>query len=165
MRMVQCRMHQIDQTVTRRRLGLIFGSLGIPSVQAQTQKHGIIHFDVEYKTTPDRIYQALLDAKQFKAFSGLPAEIDPKPGGWFKLFDGHIEGRNIELVPNRRIVQAWRSGWPPGIYSIAKFELVASGSNTRIAFDHTGFPEGEQEHLASGWTEHYWEPLHKYLNA
>src|SRR5580658_4238900 len=160
--MVECRM---DQIVTRRRLGLIFSSLGIASAHAQTQKHGVIHFDVEYKTTPERIYQVLLDAKQFRAFSGLPAEIDSKPGGWFKLFDGHIEGRIIELVPNIRIVQAWRSGWPAGVFSIAKFELVASGPGTRIIFDHTGFPEGEQESLTSGWTEHYWEPLHKYLNA
>jgi activator of HSP90 ATPase len=160
--MVECRM---DQIVTRRRLGLIFGSLGVASAQGQTTQHGIIHFDVDYKTTPERIYQALLDAKQFKAFSGLPAEIDSKPGGWFKLFDGHIEGRIIELVPNKRIVQAWRSGWPAGVFSIAKFELVTSGPGTRIVFDHTGFPVGEQEHLTSGWTEHYWEPLHKYLNA
>src|SRR5580658_6555317 len=164
--MVQCRMHQIDQLVTRRRMGLILGSLGIAPARAQTQKPGTtIHFDVDYKTTPDRIYHALLDAKQFKAFSGLPAEIDPKVGGWFKLFDGQIEGRNAELIRNQRIVQAWRpSAWPGGIYSIAKFELVPRGATTRIVFDHAGFAESLQEHLASGWTEHYWEPLHKYLN-
>jgi activator of HSP90 ATPase len=160
-------MHQIDQSVTRRRMGLILGSLGIAPVRAQTQKPGTtIHFDVDYKTTPERIYHALLDAKQFQAFSGLPAEIDPKVGGWFKLFDGQIEGRNVELIPNQRIVQAWRpSAWPGGVYSIAKFELVPRGSATRIVFDHAGFAENLQEHLASGWTEHYWEPLHKYLNA
>jgi activator of HSP90 ATPase len=153
----------MEQLVTRR---LILGCLAIVPARAQTQKPGsTIHFDIDYKTTPERIYKALLDAKEFKAFSGLPAEIDPKAGGWFKLFDGHIEGRIIELVPNKRIVQAWRSGWPAGVFSIAKFELVTNGSGTRIVFDHTGFPEGEQEHLASGWTEHYWEPLHKYLSA
>jgi len=143
----------------------MLASLGI--AQAQTQKPGsTIHFDVDYKTTPERIYHVLLDAKQFKACSGLPAEIDPKPGGWFKLFDGQIEGRQVELVPNKRIVQAWRPiSWPAGVYSIARFELAARGAGTRIVFDHVGFPEDQQGHLASGWTEHYWEPLHKYLNA
>jgi activator of HSP90 ATPase len=156
----------MQNLVTRRRMSLMFGSLGIASAQAQTQKPGTtIHFDVDYKTPPQRIYEVLLDAKQFKACSGLPAEIDPKAGGWFKLFDGHIEGRIVELIPNVRIVQAWRSSWPAGVYSIARFELVPRGSGTRIVFDHTGFPEGEKEHLASGWEEHYWAPLHKYLNA
>ena len=167
MRMVQCRMHNIDQPVTRRRVGLLLGSLAMVPVQAQTQKPGTtIHFDIDYKTTPDRIYQVLLDAKQFNACSGLPAEIDPKAGGWFKLFDGQIEGRNVELIPNQRIVQAWRpSSWPAGVYSIARFELVLRGSATRIVFDHAGFTEGLKDHLAGGWAEHYWEPLHKYLNA
>jgi activator of HSP90 ATPase len=146
-------------------MGLMLASLGI--AQAQTQEPGsTIHFDVDYKTTPERIYHVLLDAKQFKACSGLPAEIDPKPGGWFKLFDGQIEGRNVELVPNQRIVQAWRpASWPAGVYSIARFELAARGGGTRIIFDHVGFPEDQQQHLASGWTEHYWEPLHKFLSA
>jgi activator of HSP90 ATPase len=146
-------------------MGLMLASLGI--AQAQTQKSGsTVHFDVDYKTTPERIYHVLLDAKQFKACSGLPAEIDPKPGGWFKLFDGQIEGRNVELVPNQRIVQAWRpASWPAGIYSIARFELAARGAGTRLIFDHVGFPEDQQQHLASGWTEHYWEPLHKFLSA
>jgi activator of HSP90 ATPase len=70
----------------------------------------------------------------------------------------------VELVPNLRIVEAWRAGrWDPGIYSIARFELVDDGSGTRIIFDHTGFPRKEAEALASGWKAHYWEPLQKLL--
>lgn len=164
-------MHQIDQLVdpriTRRSIAWVLGGLAMAPVRAQTQKPGTtIHFDIDYKTTPDRIYQVLLDAKQFTACSGLPAEIDPKVGGWFRLFNGQIEGRNVELVPNQRVVQAWRPAyWAPGVYSIAKFELVPRGSATRVVFDHAGFTQDLQEHLAGGWVEHYWEPLHKYLNA
>lgn len=159
-------MQHLEQ-FTRRRMAVILSGLGIAPLHAQTQKPGTtIHFDVDYKTPAARIYEALLDARQFKALSGLPAEIDRKPGGWFKLFDGQIEGRNVELVPNQRIVQAWRpASWPAGVFSIARFELVARGPSTRIVFDHAGFTEDKQEHLASGWEEHYWQPLHKYLNA
>src|SRR5262249_44435904 len=78
-------------------------------------------------------------------------------GGWFL-------GRNIELVPNQRIVQAWRAKpWESGVYSIAKFELQAEGSGTRVIFDHTGFPPEQQEHLEGGWQANYWEPLQKHL--
>jgi activator of HSP90 ATPase len=94
-----------------------------------------------------------------------PAEISREVGGAFTLFGGYITGRHVELVPNERIVQAWRTGrWARGIYSIAKFELVEQGSGTRIVFDHTGFPKGEAEVLASGWKAHYWEPLQKLLS-
>lgn len=80
------------------------------------------------------------------------------------MFAGLIVGRNIELVPGARVVQAWRPGhWNPGVYSIARFELTPKGSGTTITFDHTGFPEGEFDNLLSGWNGHYWEPLAKYL--
>jgi activator of HSP90 ATPase len=123
-----------------------------------------IHEEEDIGAAPERIYEALLDSKQFHAFSGMPAEIDRGPGGAFKVFDGMILGRNIELVPGRRIVQAWRvAGWPEGVYSIARFELTPHGAGTRILFDHTGFPSESAETLASGWDEHYWVPLRKFL--
>jgi activator of HSP90 ATPase len=82
----------------------------------------------------------------------------------FKLFGGYISGRHLELLPGERIVQAWRTGsWKPGEYSIVRFELREHGPGTKIIFDHLGFPQGQAEHLASGWKGNYWEPLQKYL--
>src|SRR5713226_7804123 len=135
-----------------------------------------IHQEPVFKASRKRVYEALTDAKQFDKviqLSGVvqsmhlgdkPAEISREVGGAFTLFGGYITGRQVELVPNERIVQAWRTGgWAPGVYSIAKFELVEQGSGTKIVFDHTGFPKGEAEVLASGWKAHYWEPLAKLL--
>src|ERR1700687_614917 len=85
-----------------------------------------IHQEVDFKASPQRVYVALLDTKQFSAFSTMPAEINREVGGAFSLFEGHIVGRNVELIPNKRIVQAWRVvDWPEGVYSIARFELKA----------------------------------------
>jgi len=85
-------------------------------------------------------------------------------GGAFSLFDGHIIGRNVELVPNKRIVQAWRVvDWPAGMYTTVKFELTSQGSGTHLVFDHTGFPEKWRDHLAAGWQSHYWDQLARYL--
>jgi activator of HSP90 ATPase len=123
-----------------------------------------LHQEVEIKASPQRIYEVLLDSKQFAAFTGLPAEIDPQAGGAFSLFGGLIVGRNVELVPNQRIVQAWRpASWDPGVYSIVEFGLKQQGPETRIVLDHTGFPEGKFAGLDSGWHERYWEPLKKFL--
>jgi len=123
-----------------------------------------IHYDIDFKPSPQRLYEAILDQKQFVAFTGMPATIDATPGGAFSQFGGMIVGRNIELVHNQRIVQAWRpTHWDPGIYSIAHFEFNARGSETTLVFDHTGFPAGEYDHLDFGWHSHYWDPLKKFL--
>jgi activator of HSP90 ATPase len=123
-----------------------------------------IHYEIEFAAPPARLYQAILDQKQFTAFSGLPATIDPNPGGAFSMFGGLILGRTIELVPNVRIVQAWRPGhWDPGIYSIVHFEFKPRAAETTLIFDHIGFPAGEYDSLDSGWHHHYWDPLKKFL--
>ena len=125
-----------------------------------------IHQEVTFKASPAVLYEALLSGKEFTAISGAPAEISREVGGPWSAFWGLILGRNVELVPNQRIVQAWRSkDWPEGTYSIVKFELRAEGPMVRVVLDHVGFPEGKAEHLASGWQKHYWEPLQKYLTG
>jgi activator of HSP90 ATPase len=123
-----------------------------------------LHDEVDFTTGAQRIYEVLLDSKQFAAFTGLPAEIDPKAGGAFSMFGGLIVGRNVELLPDERIVQAWRpTHWDPGIYSIVRFQLKPHGSGTKVVLDHTGFPQGDYDHLEAGWKGHYWDGLAKYL--
>ena len=136
----------------------------LPLASAQPDKSITIHQEADFNANPERVYEALLAAKQFSAFSGRPAEINREVGGAFSLFGGHIIGRNLEIIPNQRIVQAWRVvTWPEGAYSIARFELKAQGSGTRLVFDHIGFPEGLHDHLAEGWDENYWSLLKKYF--
>ena len=135
-----------------------------------------IHQETVFKASPQRLYNALLDANQFQkvellsgAMKGTdleakPAMISREPGGAFSIFGDYIVGRQLELVPNQRIVQAWReTSWDPGIFSVVRFQLDPQGAGTKLVFDHTGFPVGNGEHLAIGWKAHYWEPLEKFL--
>lgn len=123
-----------------------------------------LHQEIDLKAPPQRIYEILLSSKDFTAFTGAPAEIDPKPGGTFSMFGGMIVGRNIELVPNQQIVQAWRpADWPAGLYSLVRFQLKPTTTGTTVILDHSSFPAGDFDSLTSGWYEHYWEPLKKFL--
>lgn len=156
-------------------VGLAAGSLARgsgPQNAGEAQSTGVeglltyLHQEIDIKATAQRIYEVLLDSKQFAACTGMPAEIDPKVGGALTMFGGLILGRNVELVPNQRVVQAWRpASWDPGVYSMVKFELKAQPAGTRVVLDHTGFPEGSFRHLDAGWYTHYWEPLRKFLAA
>ena len=131
---------------------------------AANQTRTSLHQEIDFKASLQRIYAVLLESNQFAAFTGLPAEIDPTAGGAFSMFGRLIVGRNVELIPNQRIVQAWRpASWDQGVYSIVKFELKEEGSQTKVVLDHTGFPEGKFGDLDSGWHERYWDPLKKFL--
>ena len=140
--------------------------------QAHSTQEITIHQEVTFKASPNRIYETLLSSKQFSDctkksfgnFTAASATIEAVTGGAFSVFDGHIVGRIVELVPNQRIVEAWRVvDWPAGVYSIARFDLLQQGSATKLVFTHIGFPEGLKEHLATGWKEHYWDALTKYF--
>lgn len=137
-----------------------------------------IHQERLIKASRQRVFQALTVTAQFDRIiqlSGVmaipqmakmqkPTQIDPRVGGSFSIFGGLITGRQVALTTDALIVQAWRAGdWPRGIYSIARFELLDQGADTKLVFDHTGFPKGAGKELASGWQEHYWDPLVKFL--
>ena len=135
-----------------------------------------IHQENSFKASRKRVYEALTVTEQFDkvieisgakkstALGAKPTRISRDVGGGFEIFGGHIVGRQVDLVTNQRIVQAWRVvDWEPGVYSIARFELAEQEDRTRIVFDHTGFPKGLGAHLAEGWRLHYWEPLAKFL--
>lgn len=130
-----------------------------------------------FRASSKRVYEALIDAEQFDKVMRLsaamrsmatgtkPAEISRDPGGAFSVFGGYVTGLQIELVPNQRIVQAWRSqSWKLGDFSIVKFEFIDQGTGCKVVLEHRGFPDRTAEHLAVGWRDNYWEPLQQYLN-
>ena len=138
-----------------------------------------IHQEPSFKAPRKRIYEALTESRIFDRVVKLsaamqspdmqakktPTVVSKQAGGAFSAFGGYISGRQIELLPDELIVQAWRAAsWDRGVYSIARFELVEHGAETTINFDHTGFPPGQAEHLAAGWEDNYWAPLRKYLS-
>jgi len=50
------------------------------------------------------------------------------------------------------------------VYSIARFELKAQGSGTRLVFDHTGSRPSEGA-SREGWEEHYWATLRRFFKC
>src|ERR1700679_2759087 len=83
-------------------------------VNSKDSLNGItIHQESKFNTSPQRLYEILLSSKEFSActkksfdnFSTSSATINDTVGGAFSVFDGHIIGRILELVPNQRIVE------------------------------------------------------------
>ncbi|MBL4683550.1 MAG: SRPBCC domain-containing protein [Nannocystaceae bacterium] len=123
-----------------------------------------IHQEVTFNGTPEQFYDAYMNEKKRAKYTEGATTISMEEGGTFSCHGGTITGRNIELVPGKRIVQAWRvAGWPDGMYTTVQFELSESDGKTQLVMDHCGVPDEFEDGVASGWHARYWEPLQKFL--
>ena len=128
-----------------------------------TLTHQIRH-TIRFAVPPGAIYHALMDSRQHQAFTGAPAKIDADVGGRFTAWGPRLSGVNVELLKDKRIVQAWRAeNWPAGHYSIATFDLKRVGSGTVLTFTQVGVPAKNRKSINEGWKTHYWQPLKKFF--
>ncbi len=118
-----------------------------------------------FAASPHHVYAALMDSRKHARFTNSPARISRQVGGKFTAFGGYIEGTNLALVPDRKIVQVWRaSGWPANHYSRATFTLKRVKTGTRLTFTQSGVPARHYTSIKKGWIEHYWTPMKAMLN-
>ncbi len=123
-----------------------------------------IEQSANFRVSPHEVYEMLMDSRKHSKFTGAKASISRKVGGKFSVYGKYIQGINLELVPARRIVQAWRgSDWPKGQYSIATFSLKRIKGGTRLVFTQIGVPDREYKGINQGWRDYYWKPMKEIL--
>ena len=123
-----------------------------------------IHQEATFAVPPQRVYELLTNGAKFGEVTGKPGKGGGSAGAMFSLFDEWLEGRQIELVPGERVVQAWRfRDWAPGVYSIVRFTLTPEGAGTRLAVHHDAYPAEFHDHLATNWRPFYFEPFAKHF--
>jgi uncharacterized protein YndB with AHSA1/START domain len=121
---------------------------------------------VTFAASPHEVYEALMDSEKHTAFSGEKATISRQVGGAIEAGSGYITGVNLELVPDQRIVQAWRgSDFPEGVMSKVTFSLKAVEGGSRLTFTHSGVPDDLLDSIKDGWVEYYWQRLAAWLTT
>ena len=118
--------------------------------------------EIIIKTSPHEIYEAFMDSKKHSKYTEGKANVSREVGGKFSVFEGAINGENVELEQDKKIVQTWRSegeNWPKGYYSTITLVLEPVDDGTLIKFTHSDIPEGAYESVKDGWDTYYWEPL------
>lgn len=119
---------------------------------------------VTFKASAHDVYEALMDPRKHGRFTGGKATISRKVGGKFSIYEGQIEGVNLELVPDSKIVQSWRmDDWPKGHFSKATFQFEEVDGKTRLAFVQIDVPEEFYEDIKQGWKDYYWTPMKEML--
>jgi len=117
--------------------------------------------------TPERIYQAWLDSEAHSALTGSSAQIEPRIGGKFSAWDGYISGVTLELEPDRRILQAWRTTEFPQGSPDSRLEILLKPAKggTRITLVHTDIPDGQADTYKKGWEDFYFAPMRAYFGG
>jgi activator of HSP90 ATPase len=128
----------------------------------------VIHSGSTFENaTPAKLYALFMDSAKHTAATGMPAKISNKPGGKWSAFGGMILGKNLVLIPNRMVVQTWRSSeWKkadPDSILIVNFEKLAGGS-AQVDLVHVGIPSYDHDGVTQGWVKYYWEPWKAYLS-
>ncbi len=137
---------------------------GIAMKQEEEIKTRTLRQSATFDASPHDIYEMLMDSKLHSAFTGAKARISNKVGGKFTAYDDDIDGTNLELVKDKKIVQKWRtSDWPAKHYSIVSYTLIKNGNGTKLEFVQTGIPEDKYKDISLGWKEYYWERMKQAL--
>jgi len=107
------------------------------------------------------IYDAWLDSVAHSEMTQAAASMSDEVGADVSAWDGHITGRNLELVPGERIVQSWRAGQFDDEHedSIITLMLEEIEGGTLLTLAHSNVPDGQTSYELGGWQEHYFEPM------
>src|ERR1700693_2100061 len=121
----------------------------------------VIEQSVSFSAAPAKLYELFMDSAKHTAATGMPAKISRKVGGKWSAFGGMILGRNLAIVPNRMIVQTWRSAeWKKADLDsilIVRFEESSNGGAT-VSLSHVGVPKYDHKGVTKGWVKFYWKP-------
>ena len=113
-----------------------------------------------------QIYEAWLSSDEHSAMTSGTAQIDPTVGGKFSVWDGYITGTTLELEPQRRIVQSWRTAEFPADAPDSRLELLLeeNAEGTRLTLKHGDLPDGQGSAYESGWVSNYFDPMKDYFS-
>src|SRR5690606_16746195 len=107
---------------------------------------------------PEVVYKALTYPPTIQLWTGEEAVMSTEPGSEFSLWDGSINGRNIEFEENKKIVQHWnmKNQDEPSVVTI---KLHPHKQGTSVELIHTNIPDDEFEDFSEGWDESYFGAL------
>jgi len=106
-----------------------------------------------------------LDPKLHAAFTGAPVKVAARAGAPFEAFGGAISGTILQVVPNRLIVQSWRSinFYRRDLDSTLVLSFWPVEGGGRIELTHVNVSDSDFAGVSEGWPKYYWTPWREYL--
>lgn len=107
--------------------------------------------------SPADLYNALTNPSMIEIWTGEPAIMSTVPGSDFSIWDGEIVGRNLEFVPDHKIVQQWFFGEESD--SVVTIKLHPDKNGTNVEVCQTNIPDDAYDNMAEGWETDYFGSL------
>lgn len=117
-----------------------------------------VELQVRLNGPPEEVFLYLTEPERYVMWQGIKAELDPRPGGVYRVWmdaETVASGEFVEVDAARRVVFTW--GWegdqgvPPGSTTV-ELTLEADGDGTVLSLRHSGLPDGEAAALhEEGW--------------
>src|SRR4051794_12418513 len=117
--------------------------------------------EIMIDATPETIWPFLTEPDKHLEWMGTAADIDPRPGGTYRVLvqgEHQSSGEFVEVVPLEKLVFTF--GWeednhpiPPASTTI-EITLHREGDKTRVQLVHRGLPDGAVDDHSNGW-DHY----------
>lgn len=121
---------------------------------------------IVFHASPHDVFELIMDAKKHGKFTKSKVQMSRGVGGKFAVLGGGLSGKNLQIVKDEKIVQAWRcemKGWPKRHFSRATFIFKKAGGGTKLEFSQTGVPAACFKMISDGWRKYYWRPMKKFL--
>lgn len=112
---------------------------------------------------PEEVYIALTNPFTIKLWTNEDAVMSTLPGTEFSIMDGSIEGKNLEFVENKKIVQEWYFGEQPSP-SIVTIKLHPHKEGTSVELQHTNIPDEAFAEIRNGWDAVYFGSLADFFD-
>jgi uncharacterized protein YndB with AHSA1/START domain len=114
--------------------------------------------EVVVDASPETIFPFLTDPSKHVLWMGSEAELDPRPGGAYRVLAQGVHpgvGEFVEVVTNKKVVFSF--GWdepnhpiPAGSTEI-EITLIPEGEKTRVRLAHRGLPDDAISDHTKGW--------------
>ena len=123
----------------------------------QVERTDVGELEVRIEARPETVFEFFTDPEKMKRWKGTDAELDPRPGGVYRVnVTGHdvVVGEYVAVEPPTRVVFTW--GWeesaevPPGS-STVEITLTPDGEGTIVRLVHRDLPVGHGARHLEGW--------------
>jgi uncharacterized protein YndB with AHSA1/START domain len=123
----------------------------------------VVEREIRIAARPETVFDFFVDPEKMRQWKGDRAELDPRPGGIYRIEINDravAKGEYVEIDAPTRVVFTW--GWegqkagdgehvvPPGS-SRVEVDLTPDGDGTLVRLRHLDLPEQSREIHGQGW--------------
>ena len=117
----------------------------------------------EMNAKPEEVFEALVNPEIIQHWSNDEAKMSADVGAQFSLWGGQMFGTNLEVIPNKKLVQEWcYDQWKES--SKVTFTIKSKGKGSVVTLLHEDVPEESLKSIAEGWDSYYLGAIRDMFN-